>query len=113
MESRTVLIALVTVGFGILAGAPAEAADICELSGGVFKGTLCFLPCDNPGEVRVKQPNGQLTCVPADLQAAAAAPTASPDKPAAPAPTDQPAAPAPADQPATPAPADQPATPAP
>ena len=104
MESRTVLIALVTILSGILSDASAEAADVCELSGGVFKGNLCFLPCDNPGEVQVKQPNGQLTCVPADA--------APPDQPAAQATPDKAAAPGQPDQPAAPAQPDQPAAPA-
>src|SRR5438132_301191 len=93
MENRTLLIVLVTVWGGILAAPSAEAANSCELSGGVLKGELCFLPCDNPGEVRVQQPNGELTCVPPG-QPAAAAPPAPPDKSAAPAPAAEPAAPA-------------------
>src|SRR5690242_13451634 len=98
MEIRAVLIALATLSGGILSSAPAEAADACALSGGVLKGGLCFLPCDNPGEVRVQEPNGQLACVPPGQAAGAtpapaAVPPAPPDKPAAAAKPDQPAAP--------------------
>ena len=64
MKNNTMLIAAIAIASGFLAGSAAHAAGVCELSGGVVKGGLCFLPCENPGEVRVQQADGQLVCVP-------------------------------------------------
>jgi hypothetical protein len=114
VESRTAFILLAALWSGVLSGASAKAANVCELSGGVVKGELCFLPCDNPGEVRVQQPNGELTCVPPGQPAAApSAPAVAPPAPAAapPAPAAAPPAPA-AAPPVAPVKPGQPAAPA-